>query len=128
MRPQLMITVIAIFFLGTVLCCVSSGRWLANGEVDIFRALASFSTVQVPMATGWEAPRWGVNYLAAFQTALTWDYPFLSSSWCIFLKFPLWCLSAAFVWALIEIGIQIFGAIASAVTAIGNALRGLTGL
>lgn len=103
MRPQQIMGVFAIFILGTLLACLASGRWLLSGEVDIINALASFNTMSVQAGGVWNAPKTLGTYWDAIITMFSWDYPFLSSGWCIFIKIPLWTLSVGTVWGLIQV-------------------------
>ena len=53
MSPKLLMGAAGIFIIGTVLACISSGRWLLNGEINIFNALASFNVMSVEAGGGW---------------------------------------------------------------------------
>lgn len=103
MRPQLLMGSFLIFTIGTILACITSGRWLLNGEIDIINALASFNTMSVQSGGVWNAPKTLGTYWDAIITSLTWDYPFLDSAWTIFIKIPLWTVSIGVVWGLIQV-------------------------
>ena len=79
MRPHMMMSVFGIFVIGTLLCCLASGRWLLNGELDIINALASFNTMEVQAGGVWNAPKTLSTYYDAAVTAFMWNYPFLES-------------------------------------------------
>ncbi len=102
MRPQQIMAAFGIFIVGTLLCCLASGRWLLNGEQDIINTLASFNTVQ-----DWVGVRGPVDWFNALVSAFTWRYPFLSSPWATFIKIPLWIISLGVIWGIIEIMIQL---------------------
>ncbi len=111
MRPQQLMAAFGIFAIGTMLACISSGRWLLDGETNIFVAAASFNTVQ-------GAPTTILTYWNAIVTMLSWDYPFLSSGWVFPIKFFLWIISIGVVWGLIEFGITIIQGVVGAVRSI----------
>lgn len=115
MRPQLLMAAAAIFILGTLLACLSSGRWLLSGETDIINALASFNTMSVQAGGVWNAPKTLSTYWDAVVTALSWDYPFLESSWCIFVKIPLWVVSIGVIWGFIQVFVTIIQGLVSMV-------------
>lgn len=106
MRPQLLMGAAGIFIIGTVLACISSGRWLLNGEINIFNALASFNVMSVEAGGGWGVAKTIGYYWSGIVTMLTWDYPFLSSPWAIIVKLPLWLVSIGVVWGLITVAIS----------------------
>jgi len=105
MKKQLM-GAIGIFIIGTLLACISSGRWLLSGETNIFNALASFNVMSVESGGGWGVAKTVGDYFNGIVTALSWRYPFLSSGWCIFIKIPLWLVSIGTIWGLIELAIS----------------------
>ena len=107
MRPQLLMTAVGIFIVGTLLACIASGRWLLNGETNIINALASFNTMSVQAGGVWNAPKTLATYWDAIITALSWGYPFLDSGWAIFVKIPLWLISMGVVWGLIQVAMTI---------------------
>lgn len=107
MRPQLLMAAVAIFIIGTLLACLASGRWLLNGEVDIINALASFNTMSVQAGGVWTAPKTLGTYWDAIVTMFTWDYPYLESAWCIFIKIPLWIVSIGVGWGIIQVFVSI---------------------
>jgi len=117
-RPQLLMGAVGIFMLGTMLACISSGRWLLNGEVNIFNALASFNVMSVEAGGGWGVAKTIGSYFNGIVTALSWDYPFLDSGWAVFIKIPLWLVSVGVVWGLIQVAI-------SAVQGIVGSIRSL---
>lgn len=107
MRPQLVMTVSGIFIIGTLMACIASGRWLLNGETDIINALASFNTMSVQAGGVWNAPKTLSTYWDAIITALTWDYPYLQSSWALFIRIPLIVISIGVVFGLIQMAIMV---------------------
>jgi hypothetical protein len=111
-----------IFILGTMIACIASGRWLLNGEMNIFNTLASFNTMSVQTGGGWAIAKTPVDYFNGIVTALTWNYPFLSSGWAIFVKVPLWLVSIGVIWGLVEVAISavqgIVGTIRSLLTGV----------
>lgn len=109
-----------IFTWGTVLSCIMSGRWLLNGEMNIFRALSSFNTVNIQAMGGWAIPKGLVEFFSAILTALSWNYPYLSSDWAIFIKMFLWVVSIGVIWALVE-------AATSAIQGIIGSVRSMIG-
>jgi hypothetical protein len=115
---------IGIFMIGTMLSCLMSGRWLLNGEINIFNALASFNVMSVAAAGGWGVAKTIGSYFNGIITALSWNYPFLDSAWCIFLKIPLWLVSIGTVWGFIELGITVIQSLASSVSSV---IRSFTG-
>ena len=102
MNPNRLQQAVFIFFGGTVLCCICSGRWLLGGEMNIINALASFNTIQVQTAGLWAIPKGLITFFSALITALGWNYPFLSSPWALFIKFPLWLISIGAVFGILE--------------------------
>ncbi len=115
MRPQLLITAVGIFIFGTLLALIASGRWLLNGEISIINALASFNTMSVQAGGGWNVPKTLADYWNAIITLLSWDYPFLSSPWAVFVKIPLWLVSIGVVWGFIEVATSVIQGIVSAI-------------
>ena len=107
MRPQLLMGAFGIFMIGTILACISSGRWLLDGEVNIINALASFNTMQVDVGGFWSIPKGLSTFWSAVITALSWDYPFLDSAWAIFIKIPLWLVSIGVIWGFIQVAITV---------------------
>lgn len=103
MRPQLLMGAVAIFILGTIIACISSGRWLLNGEIDIIRALANFNTMSVQAGGVWNAPKTLGTYWDAIVTSLSWNYPFFESGWTVFIRIPLWVISIGVIWGLIQV-------------------------
>jgi hypothetical protein len=103
MRPQLLMAAVGMFMIGTMLCCIASGRWLLNGEINIFNTLASFNGMQVSAAGGWAVMKQLNTFINAISTALMWNYPFLDDPWCILVKFPLWIISIGVVWGFISV-------------------------
>lgn len=120
MRPQLLMGTMGIFIIGTLLACISSGRWLLNGEINIINSLASFNMMSVSVGGIWSVPKVLATFFSAIITALSWDYPFLSSDWALFVKIPLWLVSIGVVWGLIEVAINVIQGIVSG-------MRSLTG-
>lgn len=114
MRPQLLITVFGIFIFGTLLACIASGRWLVNGETNIINALASFNMMSVQAGGVWDVPKGLGAFWNAVVTALSWNYPFLSSPWAIFVKIPLWLVSIGVVWGFLEVAISVVQGIVGA--------------
>lgn len=94
--------VFLIFIGGTLLSCIASGRWLLNGEISIINSLASFNTLQIQTAGIWALPKGIIDFFSAIITALSWNYPYLSSPWAIFVKIPLWLVSIGAIIALVE--------------------------
>ncbi len=94
-----------IFLIGTLLACLASGRWLLNGEINIINALASFNAVSISGAGGWVIPKGVADFLSACATAFSWNYPFLSSPWCIPLRMFLWVVSIGVIYGLLEVAI-----------------------
>ena len=103
-----------IFILGTVLACLCSGVWM-NNELGIVGTLASFSTLNFSVGGGWSVPTGITAWWDAVVTILTWNYPFLSNSWCMFVKIPLWLVSIGVVWGLIQMAISVLSSIVNAV-------------
>lgn len=123
MRPQLLMTAVGIFFGGTMLSCIASGRWLLNGEMNIINALASFNTMTLQTGGGWGLPKQVIDFFGAIVTALSWNYPFLASDWAIFVKMPLWLVSIGVIWGLVSFAVQaingLVGSIRSFITPVG---------
>jgi len=107
MNPKLLMAAVLIFILGTLLSCLASGRWLMDGETDIISALASFNTMSVQAGGVWNAPKTLGTYWNAIVTALGWGYPYLESSWAIFIKIPLWIVSIGVIWGIIQLFVSI---------------------
>ena len=105
----------AIFMIGTMLACIASGRWLLDGEVNIFNSLASFNTMTVQAGGVWGVPKQVTSFFAGIITALGWNYPFLSSPWAIILKIPLWLISIGVVWGLVQVALTAVNGLVSAV-------------
>jgi len=103
MSPRYIMAAFAIFIIGTLLACLASGVWLGQDQVDIFNALASFNTMGVEAGGGWNAPKTLFTYWDAMITILSWNYPFLDSSWALFIKIPLWVVSIGVVWGIIQL-------------------------
>ncbi len=115
MRPQLIITVFGVFIIGTILACIASGRWLGE-EIGIINALASINVASAGVGeAAWSAPKGLVTYWNALITALQWNYPYLSSPWAIFIKFPLWLISLGVVWGFIEVALGLVNGVIGAV-------------
>lgn len=115
MRPQLLMTAAGIFIFGTLLACLGSGRWLLNGEINIINALASFNAMSVEAGGVWTVPKGIGLYWDATITMLSWNYPYLSSPWCIFLKIPLWIISIGTVWGIIQLFITVIQGLVGAI-------------
>lgn len=123
MRPHYLITAFGIFVIATMICAIASGRWLVNGEINIFNAISSINAASVQAGGTWDVPKTvgGIGgFLDGIVTMLMWDYPFLDSPWALFIKIPLWCVSIGVIWGLIEVG-------TNAVQGIIGALRSLVG-
>jgi len=123
LRPQLLMGSVGIFIIGTILGCICSGRWLLNGEINIINALASFHAVTLNVTGGATIPTGIIAFWDAIVTALFWDYPFLNSPWCIFIKIPLWLVSIGVIWALIEVFLTVFQGVVSSIRSIISGLR-----
>jgi len=115
MRPQLLMAAIGIFIFGTIMACITSGRWLLNGEIDIINALASFNTMAVEAGGLWSVPKTLGTFWSAIITALSWNYPYLDSGWCVFLKIPLWLISIGVVLGLIQMVITVIQGLVGAI-------------
>lgn len=113
MSPKLIMGAYGIFMLGTMLACLTSGRWLLNGETDIINSLASFNTMSVQAGGVWNAPKTISTYWDAAITALSWGYPFLASGWAIFLKMPLWIVSVGVIWGFIQVAMSVISGLVS---------------
>lgn len=96
-----------IFIIGTILACISSGRWLLNGEIDIINALAGFNAVEFQAGGVWSVPKGIGRYWDATVTALSWNYPFLDYEWAIPIKAILWVISIGVVWGLIQFAVSV---------------------
>jgi hypothetical protein len=118
MSPNRLQQAALIFIVGTILATLASGRWLLNGEMNIINALASFNTVAVQTGGIWGLPKYVIDFFSAIVTALSWNYPYLSSPWAIIVKIPLW---------LVSIGV-IFGLVQIATTAVNGIVSGIRGL
>jgi hypothetical protein len=112
MRPQHIMMVLGIFIIGTLLCCLGSGRWLLNGETNVINTLASFQYTSI---SDWSSVRGPILWWNALVTACSWDYPFLSSPWAIFVKIPLWIFTLGTIWAVIEVFIQVGAQVVSGI-------------
>jgi hypothetical protein len=113
MSPKMIMGAVAIFIFGTLLSCLCSGIWITN--VDAINALASFNTMSVQAGGVWNAPKTLSTYWDAIITILSWNYPFLSSSWALFIKIPLWLVSIGVVWGLIQVFVSIIQGLVSMV-------------
>lgn len=115
-RPQWFLLAITIFIFGTILMCVSSGRWLTNGETNIINALASFENKQFG---DFVTPNFFISFFNAVITAVSWHYPGTwldetANGWVTFIKIPLWLVSIGVIIAMIEAArILIQGAIST---------------
>lgn len=107
MSPKTIMGCFFIFVVGTMLAALCSGRWLINGEINIFNALASFNTMSVQAGGGWQAPKTLSTYWDALITMFTWDYPYLESTWAIFVKIPLWVISIGVIWGMIQLFVTV---------------------
>jgi hypothetical protein len=107
MSPKYIMAAFAIFIIGTLLSCLCSGVWIGEDQTDIVNALASFNTMEVQAGGGWNAPKTLSTYWDAMITMLSWNYPYLDSSWALFLKIPLWVVSIGVVWGIIQLFVQI---------------------
>jgi hypothetical protein len=99
--------VFGIFLIGTLVACIASGRWLMNGEMNIINAINSFHVVNFAAGGGFSVPSGVLSYWNAFVTVMSWNYPYLASPWCLFIKIPLWIVSAGMVIVLIQMAIQV---------------------
>lgn len=115
MSVKMIMSVFAIFILGTMLSCLCSGVWFGSNEVDIVNSLASFNTMSVQAGGVWNAPKTLGTYWDAAVTLLSWDYPFLDYSWAIFVKIPLWIVSVGTVWGFIQLFVLIIQGLVSMV-------------
>jgi hypothetical protein len=100
MRPQLLMAAYGIFIVGTLICCLASGRWLTNGETNILNSLASFQVVDI---ASWTGIRGVGGFWSALVTAFSWDYPLLSSPWWFPVKFFLWIVTLGVLWGIYEV-------------------------
>jgi hypothetical protein len=107
MSPKMIMACFFIFIVGTMLAALCSGRWLIGGEINIFNALASFNTMSVQAGGGWQAPKTLSTYWDGLVTMFTWNYPFLESSWAIFVKIPLWVVSIGVIWGMIQLFVTV---------------------
>ncbi len=119
-RQNWLLMGVGIFFFGTVLMCITSGRWLVNGEVNIINALASFTNMKFGDFINLNT---ALNWFNAIITAVSWHYPGTwldeaGNGWVIFIKFPLWLCSLAVIWELISVGRQLVQGAASALRSI----------
>ena len=119
-RPHLLIMAVGIFIFGTILMCITSGRWLLNGEMNIVNALASFETKQFGDFVN---PNMFVQWFDALVTAIGWRYPGTwldetANGWVVFIKIPLWLVSLGVLWALFEAGKGLVQGAASALRSI----------
>ena len=115
MSPRYLMASFAIFIIGTILSCVCSGIWFGSTETDVVNALSSFNTMSVQAGGGWNAPKTLGTYWDAMVTVLFWNYPYLSSSWAIFVKIPLWIITVGTVWGIIQIFVTIISGLVSLV-------------
>jgi hypothetical protein len=113
MSVKMIMSVFAIFILGTILSCLCSGVWIGSGEVDVVNAIASFNTMSVQSGGIWNAPKTLGTYWDAAVTLLSWKYPFLEYSWAIFIKIPLWIVSVGTVWGFIQLFVSIIQGLVS---------------
>jgi len=119
-RPNWLIMGVGIFFFGMVLMCVTSGRWILNGELNIINSLASFENKQFG---DFVSPNIFITFFNAVVTALGWHYPGTwldetANGWVTFVKFPLWLTSLAVLWMLFEAGKALVQGAASALRSI----------
>lgn len=121
MGVKMMMSVFAIFILGSLFSCLCSGVWLGSDEVDIVNALASFNTMSTQSGGVWNAPKTLSTYWDAAVTMLSWDYPYLDYTWAIIIKIPLWVVSVGAVWGIIQLFVSI---IQSLVSMVKNLLPG----
>lgn len=116
MRPQLLMQAVGIFIIGTLLMCITSGRWLMNGDTNIINALASFHYTTIQSFTTVSAID---KFFNALVTALGWWYPgtwldYTRNGWVIFILIPCWLTSVGVIWAIIEVCIQVLQGLISA--------------
>lgn len=107
MRPQQIMAFAGVFIVGTMLACISSGRWLLNGEIDIINALAGFNAVEYQAGGIWSVPKGVGRYWDAAVTALGWKYPFLEYEWAIGLRAILWIISIGVVWGFLQFAVTV---------------------
>lgn len=105
-RPNWLLMAVGIFIVGTLLMCITSGRWLTNGETNIINALGNMGYKQFG---DFVAPTNLITWFNAAITAISWNYPGTwldetANGWIIFVKIPLWLCSLAVIWLLIDIG------------------------
>lgn len=115
MSVKMIMSVFAIFILGSMLSCLCSGVWFGSDQVDIVNALASFNTMSVQSGGVWNAPKTLGTYWDAAITMLVWDYPFLDYTWAIIIKIPLWIVSVGTVWGFIQLFVSIIQGLVSMV-------------
>jgi hypothetical protein len=75
--------------------------------MGVVNKLASFTSSEFSMGVGYSVPSGISAYWDATVTVLFWNYPFLDSPWCIFIKFWLWLCSIAVVRELVLMGITV---------------------
>lgn len=110
-----------LFVIGTMLSCICSGRWLLNGEINIFNALASFNVMSVESGGGWGVAKTAGDYWNGIVTAFSWNYPYLQSPWIFPVRLILQAISIMAIWGFVELAL-------SAVQGLLGTLRSLTGL
>lgn len=115
MSVKMMMSVFAIFILGTILSCLCSGIWFGSDEVDVINALASFNTMSVQAGGVWNAPKTLSTYWDAAVTMFSWNYPYLNYTWAILIKIPLWIVSVGAVWGFIQLFVSIIQGLVSMV-------------
>lgn len=113
-----MVGSIGIFIIGTLLACISSGRWLLNGEMNIVNALASINAVSMQGGGGLSAAKQIPEFLSALITALGWNYPYLASPWTLFIKIPLWLVSLGAVIGVVELFMMVIQGLVGVVRSI----------
>jgi len=104
MNPNRFQQCFLIFAVGTLLACIASGRWLLNGEMNVFNALSSFNTLQFQTSGLFSVPNGIASFFSGVATMFSWNYPFLSSPWAFPVKFLLWVISAGAIVALVQEG------------------------
>jgi hypothetical protein len=110
--------VFGIWIIGTILCCLSTGIWVGDGFTGVIQGLASFHAERFTVGGGITIPTGVTAYWNALVTLLYWEYPFLASSWCLFIKIPLWIISAGVVVGLIQMAIYVLSALVGIVRSI----------
>lgn len=112
--------VVFVFFGGTLLSLIISGAWILNGEMNVFEAISSLSTVKIDSGGGWAAAKGVTAFFDGLITVFTWDYPYLQSPWAFPLRVVGWVISAGVVWGVIQasagIAQGIVGSIRSLIT------------